>query len=623
MFFTKEDYSKLEKIGINSLLDLCLCIPKGYTDLSPITQLKLDSIGTLKIIVKSQKIITSTFYSKTPILKIITSLPDFNNEEFSLTIFNYKSFHKSLFETGKELIVYGKIQMQNYNRTLFMNQPQIVTKTDIIKLNFKTQKIKSATLQKITQEYITAENLIKHKIPQKFITPIIDIFHPNKKFLHFFHTKKTFPKESITALKFLEIYQYIQKISKKRYFFSPKFICKTPYNDFIKSLPFTLTNSQAQAIAEIAQDLQSDTAARRIIMGDVGCGKTIVILASVVMAYPYQSLLMVPTTILAQQIFEEAKKFLPDYIQITCITGKSKIQEFQNFHFIIGTQALLHRQIDSQNLALIMTDEQHRFGTNQRHYLEKMAEVSSEDSLSKNTKKPHYLQFSATPIPRTLSMINANMINFSFIKDLPYKKDIDTIIIEKNNFSPIIKHIENEIKQNHQSVIVYPLVEESENINYRPLSQSATFWQKRFKKVYVTFGADKEKEDVLAKFRDDGNILLATTLIEVGISLPRLSTIVIVAPERMGLATLHQLRGRVSRNGLKGYCFLCTNTPSSTKLREFAAHLSGFDIAEIDLKYRSGGDLLSGKKQSGASFVFFDLQQDEQILQEAQNILNT
>ena len=186
----------------------------------------------------------------------------------------------------------------------------------------------------------------------------------------------------------------------------------------------------------------------------------------------------------------------------------------------------------------------------------------------------------------------------------------------KADFATLLAHLRTEFECGHQAIIIYPLVEESEHIDYLSLSQGQEFWFRHFEGVYVTSGKDKQKQEVLAEFASKGNLLLATTVVEVGISLPRLSTIVIVAPERLGLATLHQLRGRVSRNGLKGYCFLYTTAKDTTRLESFAKTLSGFEIAELDLKNRSSGDLLSGIKQSGNEFGFFDPSSDEALIRE-------
>jgi ATP-dependent DNA helicase RecG len=216
-------------------------------------------------------------------------------------------------------------------------------------------------------------------------------------------------------------------------------------------------------------------------------------------------------------------------------------------------------------------------------------------------------------------MIQSSIIDISQIKELPFPKDIDTRIIDGSKFPDLVEHIKEEIKASRQTIVVYPLVEESEVIDYQSIDEARAWWENNFEKVYVTYGKDKEKENILEAFREDGNILIATTLIEVGISLPNLSTIVIVAPERLGLATLHQLRGRVSRTGLKGYCYLFSKLSPSVRLKKFAQTLDGFEIAELDLIYRQSGDLLKGDIQSGKSFKWFDPKEDEEILKKVKN----
>jgi ATP-dependent DNA helicase RecG len=219
-----------------------------------------------------------------------------------------------------------------------------------------------------------------------------------------------------------------------------------------------------------------------------------------------------------------------------------------------------------------------------------------------------------------MAMIESSLIDFSFIKQTPFKKDISTTQISKSDFSNLLEHIKNQINKKNQIIIVYPLVNESEHIKYSSLQEAKDFWLKNFKNTYITSGQDKNKEDILQEFRDKGDILLATTLIEVGLSLPKLSTIVIVGADRLGLASLHQLRGRVSRNGLKGYCFLYSNNQSN-RLQEFCNINNGFDIAELDLKYRQSGDIASGIRQSGKMFNFINLSTDIEIIQKAKDIL--
>jgi ATP-dependent DNA helicase RecG len=212
-------------------------------------------------------------------------------------------------------------------------------------------------------------------------------------------------------------------------------------------------------------------------------------------------------------------------------------------------------------------------------------------------------------------MIESAHIDVSLITTTPYKKDIDSRVINKSDFKALLAHIKTEIAKNNQILLVYPLVEQSEVLEYQSIDEAREYWERNFKNVYVTHGKDKEKEQVLLDFRERGDILISTTVVEVGISLPRLTTVVIVGAERLGLSTLHQLRGRVSRTGLKGYCFLYTNQKNSQRLDEFVKTESGFDIANLDLKYRKSGDLLKGTNQSGSQFRWVDFAEDSKIVQ--------
>ncbi|WP_143408487.1 ATP-dependent DNA helicase RecG, partial [Helicobacter pylori] len=445
---------------------------------------------------------------------------------------------------------------------------------------------------------------------------LLEIFFPTPHFVKDFETNKNFPSQHLNALKYIEMLFYMKNLDRKKLQFNAKIAC--PNNSerlkaFIASLPFKLTRDQQNAIKEIQNDLTSPIACKRLIIGDVGCGKTMVILASMVLAYPNKTLLMAPTSILAKQLYNEALKFLPPYFEVELLLGGSHKKQSNHLfekitHVVIGTQALLFDKRDLNEFALVITDEQHRFGTKQRYQLEKMA--------SSKGNKPHSLQFSATPIPRTLALAKSAFVKTTMIREIPYPKEIETLVLHKRDFKIVMEKISEEIAKNHQVIVVYPLVNESEKIPYLSLSEGASFWQKRFKKVYTTSGQDKNKEEVIEEFRELGSILLATTLIEVGISLPRLSVMVILAPERLGLATLHQLRGRVSRNGLKGYCFLCTIQEENERLEKFADELDGFKIAELDLEYRKSGDLLQGGEQSGNSFEYIDLAKDENIIAE-------
>ena len=405
----------------------------------------------------------------------------------------------------------------------------------------------------------------------------------------------------LRTLKFVEILNYLQKLSAKKTSFPAQIYPQRDISDWLASLPFEPTRDQLNAIKDIASDLQSPLARRRVVMGDVGSGKTLVILASAAMNYPRISYLMAPTSILAEQIYAEARRLLPPQIKVLLVKSGDREPNFTGAHLIIGTHALLYHELAPSNL--IMVDEQHRFGSNQR---EKIARLTGSGEF-----RAHFIQFSATPIPRTLSMIQSELVSFSFLKQLPFEKQIKTKILQNDGFAGFMQDLRRELAAGNQAIIVYPLVQQSESSVYQSLEEAAPFWKAQFADVMITHGSDKDKEEILRRFRDEGRLLITTTIVEVGISLPRLSVILIVGAERMGLASLHQLRGRVGRKGQAGRCYLYTKLKSPPqRLREFAATLDGFKVANIDLKNRQGGDLLGGSVQHGAMFAWYDYEED-------------
>ena len=590
------DTKYFKKLGISSFTELALLIPKKYENnfISNTPQLNQENCIEVEVLSthRSPKALSIKFFSKSW------------NEKINAVVFRPSAYHSKVFKAGVSLHVKGKILWSN--GYIQMQQPKVLKEINTIKTKYKTT-LPNATVQRLMAKYLNEQNLKKEGLDEKSIKNLLLLHFPTLYFVNDFF-QNGYSKDIIKTLKFVEIYSYLKALSKKNTKYRAKSNLDSDITGFLEKLPFELTGDQLKCIEEIKGDFESGFAAKRLIMGDVGCGKTMVILASVVKAYPKRAVLMVPTTVLANQIYEEAKRFLPLHVEVALVVQKSKKDEdLTKFNFIIGTHALLFRKLPEFDL--VMVDEQHRFGTAQRALIANLAKDGD--------KRAHFLQFSATPIPRTLSMMHSSLVDFSYIKELPFKKDIDTKIIRKTEFAKLLEHIKSEIKQHHQTIIVYPLVEESEVIDYQSIEEGRGFWEKNFKNVYVTFGKDKNKEKTLKEFAKNGDILVSTTVIEVGISLPSLTTIVLVAPERLGLASLHQLRGRVSRNGLKGYCYLYTNLRNSKRLEDFCKTNSGFDIAELDLKYREGGDMLKGVFQSGKNFEWFDMAEDEEILKKA------
>lgn len=616
----EESLKKLAKIGIHNLWEAILYAPKSYTNTFLIECLEVGESGAVRVKIKGKR------YTQ-KMLKIDAITLDFD-APLTINIFHPKPFHNALFGAGKEAYLLGEIS--EFGGIAHINQPKIITQINQIVMNFPTTKMKSATLNEIFRAIITRESLSELGLESRYIEAIYTIFHPeislesgvdsaceslgessldSTKFLRDFKRNGGLFGVYLEAIKFVEIVYYMQSLArKKREFQATNRLNNAPLlESFIKNLPFSLTQGQSNAIAFLREKLNSDKATRCVVMGDVGCGKTLVILSCVAFAYPKKSILLAPTTILARQLYTEAQKFLPPQVRTALMIKDDKGENLSECDFLIGTHALLYRNLSAFDL--FMTDEQHRFGTNQRLKLEKMLEIDG--------KKPHNIQFSATPIPRTMAMIEAQFIDFCFIRDLPYPKNIKTQIITREGFGELLAHIKSVVAQNKQVAIIYPLVEQSEAIAYQSIEEGLPFWRKRFSRVFATHGKDADKEKILEEFRDNGSILVATTLFEVGISLPNLSTIVIVGAERLGFATLHQLRGRVSRNGMQGFCYLYTNNADSARLREFSETMSGFEIAELDLKYRNSGDILRGIRQSGEQFRYFDFASDKKIIEKA------
>jgi len=589
MKLTKEQQTKFEKLGISCWSELALMIPSSYEDFRIHTKMHLHSSqlidATIESVYRSTNSIQITFFA--------------HNFGYMVkgVIFHPKPYMMHQYKVGDRDYYYGVVDCKSGSCSISM--PKKVTNVGQIIPKYKTA-LRTDVMARFVSKYLTKQKMQMEGIKDEVIDEVLK--------LHFVQNDMPLLKElnveSINALKYLELFLYMKQLASKRRYFKPLLSKNASYAKWLDTLPFELTKEQLSAIEDIKNDFSKDVASKRMIVGDVGSGKTMVILASAMMMLPSRSILMAPTTILANQLYEEAQKYLPD-AKIALVTNKSKKIQLDEYEFIIGTHALLYR--DLPQAELVMVDEQHRFGTLQRNMLEKL--VSQED------KKPHYLQFSATPIPRTLAMIETAHIDVSLITTTPFQKDITSRVIHKNDFKELLVHIKNQIQQNNQVLIVYPLVEQSDALEYQSIQEARGYWEKNFDNVFVTHGKDKEKENVLLKFRDEGNILIATTVVEVGISLPKLTTVVIVGAERLGLSTLHQLRGRVSRTGLKGYCFLYTNQEKSQRLDNFTQTNSGFDIANLDLEFRKSGDLLKGVSQSGNMFKWVDLAVDEAIVE--------
>ena len=586
----KEAKVLFQKLKIVSLLDLALILPTSYNNTTLSSKITIGKVNTFEAKVEEVNSVNGK-------LRITFWLPQFH-KQLSSMFFRVTPYHYQLFTVGSKHFIQGRVE--EYKGFLQMNQPKSLKQIGEIIPKYSTA-IKQSSIRSLIECYINEKNLYAEGLNQYEVNTILGLHYPKN-----IQQIEEYDQE---VLKFIEAFNHMKKLKGKREDFPAIEALNGELHSFVKALPFELTKEQQAVIYEVQQDLkQKEKATKRLIIGDVGSGKTMVILASAVMAYPSKSILMAPTSLLALQLYEEAQKHLPQHIKTALVMQGSSEGDYLEADFIIGTHALLFKE-DLPKASLVMVDEQHRFGTKQRALLEAM--------MANEERKPHYLQFSATPIPRTQAMMQSELIDVSLITSTPFKKDITSRIISKEDFPELLESIKEEIAQEHQVLIVYPLVEESKEIPYQSIDEGRGFWEKRFENVYVTHGKDKNKEEVLQEFRDKGNILLATTVVEVGISLPRLTLIVIVGAERLGLATLHQLRGRVGRLGLKSYCYLFTNDKNNKRLQSFTQTMSGFEIAKLDLMFRKSGDILDGTIQSGMQFKWLNLAKDEHIVKVA------
>ncbi len=402
----------------------------------------------------------------------------------------------------------------------------------------------------------------------------------------------------------------------------------TYFTDFYNNhLPFELTNAQKRVIKEIRNDMGSNAQMNRLLQGDVGSGKTIVALMCMLLAKDngFQSCLMAPTEILANQHFIGLTELAKDLnVSIKILTGSTKTSERKVIHealengsldIIIGTHALLEDKVQFQNLGLAVIDEQHRFGVEQRSKLWK-----------KNEIPPHVLVMTATPIPRTLAMSLYGDLDISVIDELPPgRKAIQTVHRFDSNRLKVWKFLKDEIAKGRQIYIVYPLINESSTQDYKDLMDGYESISRDFPlpqySISIVHGQMKpaEKEAEMQRFvAGKTNIMVATTVIEVGVNVPNASVMVIESAERFGLSQLHQLRGRVGRGAEQSYCILMTgfklSNDSKTRLETMCATNDGFEIAEVDLKLRGPGDIL-GTQQSGVlNLQIADLVKDRDIL---------
>lgn len=521
---------------------------------------------------------------------------------------------------------------ENVNGTLqaFYNTSEKMKKNYLTsRAILKLQSNLSASIKAGIMETLPAWFVSKHKM-----MPLADAL----KYIHFPQNNDQLRKAQY-RLKLEELFYIQLKILSLKTARSQKFkghvfsIIGEKFNRFYKEcIPFEMTGAQKKVIREIRKDVGSGRQMNRLLQGDVGSGKTLVALMCMLMALDNntQACIMAPTEILAIQHYQTLSKMLaPLGLNVKLLKGSTKIKDRRVIHeelidgsvdILIGTHALIENKVVFQNLGFVVIDEQHRFGVAQRAKL-----------WHKNTIPPHVLVMTATPIPRTLAMTVYGDLDVSVIDELPPgRKPIKTLHFFDNKRKQVFNFIREEIKKGRQVYIVYPLIEESEKIDLKNLESGYTTIMKVFPeyKVSMVHGRMKaaEKDEEMARFKNkETQILVSTTVIEVGVDVPNASVMLIESAERFGLSQLHQLRGRVGRGADQSYCILMSSyklsKESTIRLETMVRTNDGFEIAETDLKLRGPGDI-EGTEQSGLGFnlKIANLSRDGELLQFARNI---
>ena len=436
-------------------------------------------------------------------------------------------------------------------------------------------------------------------------------------------------KEVTIRLKYEELFEfmfkinYLKQINKKKNNGLHRVIDKDKMNDFIKKIPFKLTNDQNKAIDEIVGDLEASHRMNRLLQGDVGSGKTIVAFIGMYANYlsGYQSALMAPTEILATQHYNNLVNFLKGTkVKVVLLTGSTskkdkasiyKGLEDGSINMVIGTHALIQDEVNYQNLGLVITDEQHRFGVHQRA------------NLQNKGITPDVLYMSATPIPRTYALTIFGDMDVSTIKEKPLgRQKIDTVVKKNSEIKDVLEMMYKELKNGHQVYVIAPLIEESENSDLTTVNELKDQMKLAFKDLYkidIVHGkmASGAKDIIMEQFKNNEvQILISTTVVEVGVDVPNATTMVIFDADRFGLSTLHQLRGRVGRGTSKSQCILISDSDAE-RLKIMEKEDDGFVISEEDFKLRGHGDLFGTKQSGDMSFKIASIKNDYKILLQA------
>lgn len=630
---------KFRSLGIETIKDLIFYYPRAYKTYSEPVSIRDVSEGDRVAVFC--KVVTYVEVRKGR-RYTITSLSAADDTGSIRMVWFNMPFLKSTFHKGDSYIFYGTIKIKGTMRV--MEMPEYYTQ-------FNYQKALS-TMQPIypLKSGIT-NNMISRSV--KAVIPVIDsleeylpdeVIDKNNlmkrsealKEIHFPQNEETL-KRAISRIAFDEFLEFLIRIRKLRestvsepngHVITEEAELKV--NAFTAGLPFELTNGQKAAVEDIIGDMKSEFVMNRLVQGDVGSGKTIVAVIALLVncLSGYQGALMVPTEVLAVQHYEDVAKLMKPYkLNVRLLTGSMTAKEKRTVYeeikegrcdIVIGTHAIIQDGTEFKNLGLVITDEQHRFGVKQR------------EKLSEKGASPHVLVMSATPIPRTLAIILYADMDISVIKELPSdRKRIMNCVVGTDYRPSAYKFIKNQVKEGHQAYVICPMVEESETtdaedvINYSEELKNALGSEVRVSYLHGKM-KEAEKTEILHKFiAREIDVLVSTTVIEVGINNPNATVMMIENAERFGLAQLHQLRGRVGRGEAQSYCIFINvkkSEDSITRLKVLENSNDGFYIASEDLKLRGPGDFFGIRQSGDMDFHMADIYNHADMLRLAQDI---
>lgn len=638
----------LGKRGIKTVLDLLENYPRTYEDRRfgvTIAQLQYDQLVSLKAqIIKIQGISLGRTQRKIYDITLKDATGVIHCKFFRIP---YKGYFER-FKLFQEIRVVGKVINYRGNKEfhhpdLRDMDPEEELQDEIIPIYIEMDGVSSSKWQKIIDsifldiykdpqflKYDKIPYLVREKNSLIGYTEALKKIHrpPKNEFRLFLESKSESHRRLIfEEFFFLEVFLASKKLGLKKEQSLPIILYEEMKKKILQNLPFQLTQGQRQALAEVQDDFLTGHPMHRLVQGDVGCGKTLVAFLScaIVAENQLQSCLMVPTEILAEQHFKNAQKYLlPAGLRIEILSGKTKNSERKEIleklargeiDLLIGTHALIEDDVIFQKLAFVVIDEQHRFGVNQRLRLKQKGPA------------PHFLIMTATPIPRTLAMTAFGDLDISIINELPPgRAPIQTRVAFQNKRQQALDFLQEQIKKGRQGYMVFPLVEESEKLDLK----NATDEYERLKIQYpgirwaLLHGKMKssEKEEIMNQFRNHQfDVLVSTTVIEVGVDVPNANIMMIEHSERFGLSQLHQLRGRVGRGEHKSFCILLMGYAVSPEAKERVMFMEsttdGFKLAEFDLELRGPGEYL-GTKQSGLiGFKIADIVKNQDLLLQA------